>query len=166
MYFEKFPKILHSYNDKNGKEVLVLLKDITLNVRVRKEVLANITLYDEYDIRDGDTFELIAERFYGSPDYHWIVMLTNERFDYASDFPLADTDLMLLCTQKYGAGNEYGVHHYQDARGFIVNSDYPGATSVSNYQYEDLENEKKRRIKLIDPSLISLVMDNFESLMA
>ena len=64
MYFNEFPNIYYSFKI-NGKDKFVLIKDITQNVRIRKEILANITLYDEYDIRDGETPEIIAEKIYG-----------------------------------------------------------------------------------------------------
>jgi hypothetical protein len=54
------------------------------------------------DIRDGDTPEIIADKFYGSPMYHWIVMLTNERYDYVNDFPLPIFELEKHIEDKYG----------------------------------------------------------------
>ena len=161
MYFNEFPNIYYSFKI-NGKDKFVLIKDITQNVRIRKEILANITLYDEYDIRDGETPEIIAEKIYGSPLYHWVVMLCNERYDYINDFPLPTYELEQHVIQKYGAGNEYKVHHYIDSNGNIVDSTNPQATSVSNYQFEDNENEKKRRIKLISRDLLNIILRNFK----
>lgn len=92
----------------------VLVKDITQNVRVRTEILSNITLYDEYDIREGETPEIIAEKVYGNPNYHWVVMLCNQRYDYIDDFPLTQYELDKYITEKYGAGNEYATHHFAD----------------------------------------------------
>ena len=161
MYFNEFPNIYYSFKI-NGKDKFVLIKDITQNVRIRKEILANITLYDEYDIRDGETPEIIAEKIYGSPLYHWVVMLCNERYDYINDFPLPTYELEQHVIQKYGAGNEYKVHHYIDSNGNIVDSTNPQATSVSNYQFEDNENEKNRRIKLISRDLLNIILRNFK----
>ena len=161
MYFNEFPNIYYSFKI-NGKDKFVLIKDITQNVRIRKEILANITLYDEYDIRDGKTPEIIAEKIYGSPLYHWVVMLCNERYDYINDFPLPTYELEQHVIQKYGAGNEYKVHHYIDSNGNIVDSTNPQATSVSNYQFEDNENEKNRRIKLISRDLLNIILRNFK----
>ena len=161
MYFKEFPKFLYNFK-VNGKDKAVIVKDITQNVRVRKEILANITLYDEYDIRDGETPEIIAEKVYGSPLYHWVVMLCNQKYNYIDDFPLSTYNLEQHVTQKYGVGNEYATHHYVDVNGYQVHSDAPGATSVSNYQYEDDENEKKRRIKLISPELLQTILKNFK----
>jgi len=95
----------------------------------------------------------------------WIdLMLVNEKYDYVNDFPLPIYELEKHVTDKYGAGNEYDTHHYVDANGFIVHSSYPGATSVSNYDYESDVNESKRRIKLISPSLLNTILKNFKDL--
>jgi hypothetical protein len=166
MYFENFPVILHGINGPNDQEILVRLRDITRNVRVRRDVLANITLYEEYTIRDGETAQLIAEKVYGDAQLHWVVMLVNEKYDYVSDFPLTSLDLLDHVTRKYGAGNEYATHHYINSQGYIVNSTDPSASSVSNFDYEEAINEDKRKIKLISPSLISVLLANFDALMA
>ena len=106
----------------NGSSQLTIVKDITHNIRFRKEILENITLYDEYDIRDGETPEIIAERIYGNAQYHWVIMLLNERYDYITDFPLSYPELVSHTEQKYGAGNANGIHHYLDFNGNRVDS--------------------------------------------
>ena len=50
MYFKEFEKIFYDFQDRNGESILRILTDITTNVRVRKEALENITLFDEYYI--------------------------------------------------------------------------------------------------------------------
>ena len=161
MYFDNFPTFLYPFKINNKTEYK-LIKDISQNVRVRKEILANITLYDEYDIREGDTPEIISEKVYGSPLYHWVVMLCNERYNYIDDYPLTQYELEKHITDKYGSGNEYDTHHYVDANGNIVDSTQ--GTSVSNYDYETSLNESKRRIKLISPTLLNTILKNFKDL--
>ena len=69
MYFKVFPEFLYDF--KYGKETKTsIVKDITRNIRFRKEVLENITLYDYVDVVDGDTPEIVAEKIYGNPEYH------------------------------------------------------------------------------------------------
>jgi len=162
MYFDNFSNMLYSYKI-NGKTEYKLVKDISQNVRVRKEILESITLYDEYDIRDGETPEIIAEKVYGLPEYHWVVMLCNERYNYVDDFPLSQYELEKHITNKYGA-NVYGIHHYVNSAGYIVDSSVSGAVSVSNYQYETDLNESKRRIKLISPALLNTILKNFKDI--
>lgn len=53
-YFSNFPLISYKF-DVGGVQKYITVKDIALNVRVRKYVLSNIQLYDEYDIEDGET---------------------------------------------------------------------------------------------------------------
>jgi len=166
MYFRKFNNFLYDfqYSSNNTDRVITIVKDITKNVRFRTSSFSNVTLYDEYDIRDGDTPEIIAEKIYGSPEYHWVVMLSNQKYDWIKDFPMQQKELYKYVTQKYGSGNEYAIHHYIDSSGYQVDSDNAEATSVSNYAYEDAENEKKRRIKLIAPSLLNQIVREFEDI--
>ena len=148
----------------NGEDQGILVRDITTNLRVKKEILDSVTLYDEYDIVDGETPEMIAEKVYGNPLYHWIIMLLNERFDYVDDFPKDYYTLQKSIDAKYGdTAND--IHHYEDENGYTVSSDYPLARPISNRTYEEELNESKRRIKLISPSVLPVILKNFEELL-
>ena len=160
MYFKDFPKYLYDFNYGTTSKTSVVT-DITRNVRFRKELLSSITYYDEYDIVDGETPEIIAEMIYGNAEYHWIIMLANDRYDYLTDFPLPEQQLTRHIEQLYGA-TANDVKHYVNADGFIVNSDSPGAVSVSFAEYERNLNESKRRIKIIAPQLIDTILKNFK----
>lgn len=108
MYFKNFP-LIYCVFEINGEKVLKTVRDITINVRLRKAVLDSITLYDEYDIREGETPEIIADRVYGSSFYHWVVMLCNQRYDYIDEFPLTQNQLDQYCFRKYGQCTFQGV---------------------------------------------------------
>lgn len=158
MYFRKIPNIYYTF-DINDEEVLRVVKDISYNVRIRKEILQNITLYDEYDIQEGETPEIIAAKVYGSSQYHWVIMLANQRYDYINDFPMTEKVLVKYVQEKYG--DPFAIHHYENSDGFVVMPDYIGATPVSNYEHERKENEKKRRIKLIAPRLVNQIISEY-----
>lgn len=164
MYFEDFPKFAYEF-DVAGQKKVLLITDITRNVRFRKELLANISLWDEYDIVDDETPEVIAEKLYGNANYHWIIMLLNERFDYVADFPLSYPKLVQYTEDKYGVDNINDTHHYENEKGYTVNYDSFGATPVSNLQYEERINESKRRIKVITPAMVDRVIDQFGDLL-
>jgi len=168
MYFNNFKRGLYEFNI-NGKSKSIAIVDITKNTRVLKEVLSNITLYDEYDVKDGETPEIIAEKIYGNALYHWIILLVNERYDGILDFPQPDRVIEKLISEKYGIGNEHKPHHYvkdvnNDDKFYVVSPDTPGATVVTNHDYEFNLNEEKRRIKLISPSLVQQVINEYNSL--
>lgn len=164
MYFEGFPKFVYDF-DIAGERKALIITDITRNVRFRKELLSNIELYDEYDIIDGETPEIISEKIYGSAQYHWIIMLINEKYDYINDYPMTYPVLQKFVEDKYGEGNADSTHHYINAKGFIVNSDAEGATPVSNMQYEEQVNESKRRIKVVSPKIIQKVIKQFADIL-
>lgn len=92
MYFKEFPQFLYDfkYGDRDTRTSIVT--DVTRNIRFRRDILENVTLYDEYDIVDGETPEIIAEKIYGNAEYHWIIMLANGRYDYLTDFPKSDLE--------------------------------------------------------------------------
>lgn len=168
MYFAKFPRILYPF-EINGKLTAKLITDVTINVRIVKEILQNITVYDEYDIQDGETPEIISEKVYGSPLYHWVIMVINERFDYLNDWPMEQFALDEYITNKYGE-TKYDTHHYVDSNGFIVNSnnvnlqDEFDATTVTNYDYELEVNESKRRIKIISQEILFRILAQYNTL--
>ena len=113
MYFKNFPDIYYGFPTNDGTDFkLQVLKDITANVRFRKQIFENITLYDEYDIEEGETIEMIAEKIYGNPEYHWIIMLLNEKYNYANDYPMTEVELNTYIDETYG-NQRYAVHHYE-----------------------------------------------------
>ena len=101
MYFKDFPRFYYDFKQNDGSTKSSIVTDITRNIRFRRDILSNVTLYDLYDIQDGDTPEIIAEKVYGNPQYHWVIMLLNEKFDYISDFPLDEPSLVKFIDAKY-----------------------------------------------------------------
>ena len=69
--------------------------------------------------------------------------------------------------------NPDAVHHYEitqtsgDTEQTIDvgmnTTDYPSATPISNYTYEDRLQEQKRQIRLIHPRYISQIVEEFEN---
>lgn len=170
MYFKEFPTFLYDFKYNTSNETKTsLVKDITRNIRFRRDILSTVTLYDEYDIEDGETPEIIAEKLYGNAEYHWIIMLANNRYDYLTDFPLDERSLEQHIIGKWGE-DRYDTHHYEaqiysDSDFHIVNSDWPNAYAVSNDEYERRLNEQKRRIKVISPSVVSTILKNYKDLL-
>jgi hypothetical protein len=72
----------------------------------------------------------------------------------------------------YGDTDEqiYGIHHYEavivnnNDNIYVVNSDYPGAYSVTNFDYEERVNEEKRRIKIIAKPVLDSVLKQYSQM--
>lgn len=122
MYFNKFPTLLYEFTgvgeDKTNKGVLI--RDITKNIRFKKDFIESLPLTETYKVRDGDTPEIISEKLYGTPLYHWVIMLLNQRYDYINDFPLSQRELDAMILTKYG-NSANRVHHFVDESGNITN---------------------------------------------
>lgn len=189
-YFTTFPTMVYDFALSNEEQKTIAVRDITTNVRFRKEILDNIVAYEVYDIQDGDTPEKISENVYGTPYYHWILMLVNERFDYLSDFPMAQRELESFIESKYGA-DQFSIKHYETVEiantagkvllkpGLVVSDQYtfsytdgntqvtvPNAqcaVPVTNYDYEFAQNEKKRQLKILAPELLDEIVLKFRS---
>lgn len=122
MYFNNFPTLLYEFpnvgEDKTNKNVLV--QDITKNIRFKKEFIEKLPLTETYKIEDGDTPEIISEKLYDTPLYHWIIMLLNQRYDYINDFPLSSRELDAMVNTKYGNTRDM-IHHFVDQNGYNTN---------------------------------------------
>lgn len=149
------------YTSSETTTKAIILTDITRNIRFRRDILANITVYDYYDIVEGETPEIIAEKIYDNAQYHWIVMLVNDRYDYLSDWPLTQASLDQYVIDKYGSAAT-NIHHYENANGITVSSDYTLAVPITNANYEAKVNESKRRLKIISKDLLSTILKNFK----
>jgi hypothetical protein len=80
MYFSKFPYI--DYTIKNGSSFkTAFVRNIMRRVKLSDEIKGGPGVFIEYDIKDGERPEHIAEKVYGEADYHWLVMLTNDIID-------------------------------------------------------------------------------------
>lgn len=67
-----------------------------------------------YTLRDGETPEIVAEKYYGTPEAHWLVMYANNVVDPQFDWLLSQDEFNNYITAKYGSiSNAMSqVHHY------------------------------------------------------
>ena len=169
MFFNAFPLILvDPKREGETKVVTNLLRRVALRAKVK----TNTAVFDIYDVKEGDSPENIAFKMYGDTEYHWIVMLMNDITDRYHDWPLTTPQFLSYLKEKYS--NPNATHHYEithtsgDTTVKInvgtVNTDYPSATAVTNFEYEEAEQDKKRKIRLLDPSYVDLVTNEFKRL--
>jgi hypothetical protein len=98
MYFENFPTLYYTLdNNRTGQ----LVQDIFRRIVLSAEVKNNNVLYELYDIEDGDTPEILADRFYDDPSLYWIILLTNEIFDPRFGWPMDWYRLNRFIERKY-----------------------------------------------------------------
>ena len=87
MYFRKIEKGFYDLKGDGNQKIVV---DLMTRVKVREKVLNEISLYDKYDVPSGERPEDTAFKHFGSAEYHWVVLLTNNITDAYYDWPMSE----------------------------------------------------------------------------
>ena len=170
MYFERFALIPYdSVGNGDFKYVTNLLK----RIGVRAKVKTNISVFDTYDVKEGETPEMIADKLYDDPELHWVVLLMNDISDRYHQWPLNHNQFIAHINDKYSDID--AVHHYEieQTSGDTTlkinigtdNTEHSGATAITNYEYEVAQEDKKRKIRLLDPEYIDAFIVEYQNLM-
>jgi|TARA_B110000211_G_scaffold48953_1_gene53239 hypothetical protein len=177
-YFSRFP--LFAYDIKNDNNYK-LLPDILRRVKLRATIKSGGMLFDKYDVKEGEKPEDVAYKWFGDAELHWVILMTNNITDRYYEWPMNQVQFAEFLTDKYGAGNEDAIHHYEvtqdsgrtTSKGpsdyshkVEVNSDTDNASSISNREYEERIQDNKRQIQLLDKSLLGDFIAEFDRLIA
>ena len=172
-YFSKFPLMAY---DIKGNEKYKLLPNILRRVKLRQGIRTGSFLFDNYDVADGERPEDIAFKLYGDAELHWVVLMTNNITDRYYQWPLTQPQFQEHLKDKYGAGSEDAVHHYEitqtsgptTSRDYShmveCNSDETNPTIISNRDYEQRKQDEYRQIKLLDPRFLDAFVEEFDNL--
>ena len=177
MYFDTFPKILY---DSKGNGQVKIVTNLLKRVAIRTKVKNNTSLFDTYTVQNGDTPESIADKLYDDPELHWVVLMVNDITDRYHQWPMYEQQFNTYLNEKYS--NPDGVHHYEISQSsgdsklkidvyanealYSGDSDfYSDASIITNREYEEREQDKKRQIRLLDPSFIDQFVEEFKLLM-
>jgi len=179
-YFKFFPK---TFNSRDGfANDIKFVTNIMSRFNILRSVLNNTTAFHSVTLHQGDRPDTVAHKYYGSSDYTWLVLLSNQYIDSKWEWPLDDDEFENLIKTKYGslADARTRIVRYEkkvNGRFYQVDStDFlSGYTSISEegfvfdaennlssdfraitaYKDEFDRNEKKREIQLIDRALLS-----------
>ena len=167
--------------DMKGDSVRKLLPDILRRVKLRATIKSGGMLFDRYDVKEGEKPEDVAFKWFGDAELHWIILMTNNVTDRYYGWPMNQAQFAEFLTDKYGAGSEDAIHHYEVTKDsgrttgqgpsdyshkVEVNSDADNASSISNREYEEREQDKKRQIQLLNKSLLGDFVAEFDRLIA
>ena len=171
MYFNSFPVIPYdSKGDLNFKDVTNLLR----RVGMRAKLKSNTLLYDTYDVKEGETPEMIAHKLYGDPELHWIILLINDITDRYHQWPITGGQFLEYLNDKYS--NPDAIHHYESTQNSgetkikievfneVDDDAYTVLTAITNREYEENEQDKRRQIRLLDPSFVEQFVDEYQKL--
>ena len=172
-YFSKFPLMAY---DMANNGVYKLLPNILRRVKLRSGIRSGSFLFDNYDVKDGERPEDIAYKWFGDPELHWVILMTNNITDRYYQWPLTQPQFQEHLKDKYGAGNEDAVHHYEitqtsgptSSRDYShmveCNSDEDNPSIISNRDYEQRKQDEYRQIRLLDKRYLGTFVEEFDNL--
>ena len=175
-YFDRFPMMAY---DMAANGDYKLLPNILRRVKLRSGLRSGSFLFDDYDVKDGERPEDIAFKWFGDPEYHWVILMTNNVTDRYYQWPLSQPQFQEHIADKYGAGNEDAVHHYEKTTdsgktsssgpndySHLVecNSDDGDPVIISNRQYEQRKQDQYRQIRLLNKNYLKTFVNEFENL--
>jgi hypothetical protein len=137
-YFNYFPKTFYKLN-QNSNDVDAVT-NITARFGFEQAFKNNSAVYYEYDVQDSDTPEIIANKFYGSPERHWAVLMINDIVDPQFDWPLDQRTIISYINEKYSANASVGQSGTTWSQANI-HSYYKVETRTSNSTGSELQSK-------------------------
>ena len=174
-YFKNIPYIAY---DVAGTGEFRSAIDIFQRTRIKEFFQNGALVYVAYSVKDNETPEVIAHKYYGWIGFHWLVLFANNMFDPYYDWPLSQWNFEQTIIKRYTTlttnGMEYAqrnVHHYEDQWGNVIdyqtylNTPDSERSAITIHDYELAINEAKRNIKLIDKQYKDQVAQELQTLM-
>jgi hypothetical protein len=100
-FFNNFPATFYTNSDTSNS--LDTVTNIIARFGFESSLKENSSGFYKYTIKDSDTPEIIASKFYDNPERHWIVLLFNDIIDPQFDWPLKSDTLITYINNKYSA---------------------------------------------------------------
>lgn len=131
-YFQQFPKILYTF-DSNLFDYRTVV-NIFARTKILDDVLQNSLVYYEYNVKESDTAEIIASKYYSDTKRHWMVFFANQIVDPYFDMPLKQNDLDNNIIYKYGSLANAQAILYQVIQYVNVTTTFAGTSNTISYQ--------------------------------
>ena len=105
---------------------------------------------------------------------NWIVLMVNDITDRYHQWPMSTPQFLDYINDKYD--NPDGIHHYETTQDSgdtkikievfneVDEDAYTGLTPITNREYEENEQDKKRSIRLLDPNYLKSFIAEFKIL--
>lgn len=179
-YFSYFPQVEHTL--PTGTKVVT---DIFKRVKLRSlSMVVKSSIFYKYTIRENESPEDLANRYYGDTQYYWLILYANEIINVYAQWPRNNRDFENYIVAKYGSVesvaavidtenfDELKVHHYEDEKGnwiskemWLLSTDpYKLTRVITTYEWEYRLNEDKREINVIKKNYVQQIISEMNRL--
>jgi hypothetical protein len=183
-FFNNFPLVQYDIEKTNRFNTV---QNPLLRFKLLDILQNRSALYYEHIVEEGQSAQFIANRYYQDVTLDWVIYLVNDIQDPIYGWPLDYQVFTEFVKSKYGSIESAlnTVHHYewiyQDQQVLFDGTLIPEDTinvdattyaslganekrEVSNYTYEERENEKKRQIKILQREYLDQFLAEAESI--
>lgn len=136
MYFKDFPILPYPvYVD--DKRTYVLARNILRRIAITEKINQQAAFID-YDIKDGERPEHIANRVYGDANHHWLVLLANDITDPYYGWYMSQITLEQYIQKRYSG---IAIYFTEPSGGFTYNSQFfSGCTLNQGNNSQSIKN--------------------------
>ena len=170
MFFENFPIIAY---DSVGNGEYKAVTDLLRRVAIRSKVRSNVLVFDTYDVKQGETPEMLADKLYNDPELHWVILLINDITDRYHQWPMNNNQFLTYLNDKYS--NVDATHHYEISQVSwdttikinigSDNTEHSGASIITNREFEEKRQDELRKIRLLNPIYIEPFVAEYQKIM-
>jgi hypothetical protein len=114
MFFSKIPNVEYDLKPIQfpiSNKEYVLAKNFFRRFILSDSAFANALYFNKYTIVDGERPDLIANKFYGTTELDWVILLTNNIINPSFDLPIRESSLPSFVESKYSDSD--AAHHYE-----------------------------------------------------
>lgn len=194
-YFREVSDLLYQsqQTNRNSSYDYARVKNLFRRAKIRDDFFQNATAFTKYKIIGEERPDQVAEKIYGSSEYDWVVLISNNILNTRTEWPLSDAEFSNYIERKYTEAELASAHHYEttlvtDSRGKmivpagkIVDSNFTvkyyddildvlvtknPVKLVSIYEYEIQQNDKKRNIYILRPRFLQTAIDDMRRIMS
>ena len=173
----------------------IRVKNFFRRVTLREDIFQGLTFFTKYSIKGDDRPDNVANKLYENPSLDWLILLANNITHIPTEWPMSQYDFDKFMIEKYDDYETFynGIHHHEtievkDSNGVIivragleVNSDFTQkyydyydaemktksniTRPVTNYEYEEKLENKKREIYVLKQEYLTVVLDDVDDIM-
>tara|TARA_B100000508_G_scaffold118655_1_gene98936 strand:- start:339 stop:986 length:648 start_codon:yes stop_codon:yes gene_type:complete len=174
-YFRELPNLQYQspYSNRISSESYITAKNIFRRMKIRDDLKNIFSVFNKYEINDGDRPDNVAKELYGKSSFDWVVLITANIVNVRDEWPLSSKELYDFTVSKYGLTKINEVRHHETTevknnRGIVIlpkgkvvddnfkipnpeniNAELNPVRGVTYYEYESILNEEKRNIDVL-----------------
>lgn len=147
-YFREVSDILYQSQQTKitSSQDYVRTKNLFRRAKIRDDFVKSVNLFDTYKIVGEERPEQVAEKLYGSSEYDWVVLISNNIINIKDEWPLSAEEFNRYLNRKYTQEELGSIHHYETTKvmdssrnvivsaGKIVDADF----SVSYFEKDEV----------------------------